>query len=155
MKVDLSPSNDIEFRSLQVRAVTAESKLQQMQIEIDNLRSRVICTRKDQQAIQTRGKVRLVELLGDNYKLNKRKGFSQLWRDYKLHLKPIRSYRDTLERDYDAGIKFIERWMPNDTTLLLEASKCLLCDDELGTIEVDGSLICKECNDLMSDSITG
>lgn len=145
MQQALQLSTSTEVRSLQESLRLAEK-------QIESLKKRVICTRKDQEALRVKGKVRITELLGDpesiNFKANKLRGFSMLWKEYRQHFKPIRSYRDTLEKDYDAGIRFIEEWIPS-ACQAISLSCCPLCHQKPGTIELEGLKICSGCSQIM------
>ncbi|KGE20678.1 ORF6C domain-containing protein [Paenibacillus wynnii] len=105
-------------KQLQIRVAQAEEENARLIKENNSLKKRVICRRKEQDALQLRGKVRLQELLGlavtDNFKLHKRRAFSLLWSDYRNRF-GVRSYRDTLEINYDEGIRFIGEWKPKNS----------------------------------------
>lgn len=135
-------------------AQAAAKELALYKAEVERLRNRVICTKKDQDAIQRRGKVRMVELLGapesEGYKYNRRRAFSMFWRGYKRNF-GIKSYRDTLEKDYDSAIRFIDHWQPDNPELLQPPKMCLLCEEEPGELEVDDGKICYTCAQIMGE----
>ncbi|WP_208914883.1 ORF6C domain-containing protein [Paenibacillus uliginis] len=137
----------VEVQSLQERLSLYEK-------QIEALKKRVICTRKDQEALRVRGRARMIELLGDpdseNFKANKRRGFSMLWSEYRQWFKPIRSYRDTLEKDYDAGIKFIEEWIPS-VQQAISLSCCPLCQQQPGMTEIDDLKLCRSCAKIINE----
>lgn len=120
MQTQLLTSAEIE--ALRERAMKAEEMLVRSQDEISKLQLRVICTQKDQNKLQAKGKSHIGKWAAlaeeSGLTVNRRRAINRMWGDYKKHFDLSRSYRDTPEFRFEEGLHWIDNWsMP---TYLLE-----------------------------------
>jgi hypothetical protein len=102
--------------------------IQQKDKQIELLQNRVICTRNLQDNLQSKGKSHVGKwsmLASESgYTVNRRRAVTRMWGDYKKHFGGLRSYRDTLEINYETALHWIDAWtLP---TYLMEQPPLLL-----------------------------
>lgn len=88
--------------------------IQQKDKQIELLQNRVICTQKDQNKLQAKGKAHVGKwvVLAEESGLtvNRRRAITRMWGEYKKRFGLSRSYRDTPEFRFEEGLHWIDSW---------------------------------------------
>ena len=92
-----------------------DKKLEEVSNKINNIENTMTIDYGKQEVIQRIAKERIVYILGGKesnaYKELSKKVFSKLWKDYKKYFH-VPSYKDTLKKDFDKAVEYIEQWKP-------------------------------------------
>lgn len=84
--------------------------------EVEGLKNNTTINYGQQQVINKTAKKRVVDVLGGKYtkayKELSGKVFASFWNDYRKVMQAA-TYRDTLVKDYEKALKYIEGWKPN------------------------------------------
>ncbi|WP_342409777.1 ORF6C domain-containing protein [Paenibacillus sp. FSL R10-2778] len=117
-----------EIEALVERVAKAEEEKVLYQKDNEKLRLRVICTQKDQNKLQAKGKAHIGKwaILAEESGLvvNLRRSITRMWSEYKKYFGLPRSYRDTPEHRFEEALHWIDAWtLP---TYLMEQPQCQL-----------------------------
>lgn len=111
-QLQLLTSDEIEM--LVERVFKAEEEKDRLQKDNENLRFRIICTQKDQNKIQAKGKSHIGKwgVLAEESGLavNLRRAITRMWGEYKKYFGLSRSYRDTPEHRFEEALHWIDSW---------------------------------------------
>ena len=107
----------IEQLKLQNEAILdVDKKVDVVIEEVEGLKNNTTINYGQQQVINKTAKKRVVDVLGGKYtkayKELSGKVFASFWNDYRKVMQAA-TYRDTLVKDYEKALKYIEGWKPN------------------------------------------
>lgn len=131
---------------------------QEQQTQIGELLKKVICSSKKQKELQTFGKTRVAELLGNKgtsqYMAHARSTINTLWIDYR-HFFKVRSYRDTPEAHFDSGVDYINNWHYLKRVGLPEPHTCLICEQPAEIETEPNCFLCNSCDSTLNGMVAG
>lgn len=130
MQTQLQLLTSDEIETLIERVAIAEEEKVRYQEANEKLRLRIICTQKDQNKLQAKGKSHIGKwaVLAEESGLtvNRRRATTRLWGEYKKRFGLSRSYRDTPEFRFEEALHWIDAWsLP---TYLMEPTNTPLLD---------------------------
>ncbi|MBW4083570.1 ORF6C domain-containing protein [Paenibacillus sp. S150] len=114
MQTQLQLLTSDEIETLVEKASRAEEEKERLQRENEQLRFRIICTQKDQNKIQAKGKSHIgkwaILAKESGLTVNLRRAVTRMWGEYKKHFGLSRSYRDTPEHRFEEALHWIDAW---------------------------------------------
>lgn len=113
-------------------------------------RMRIPCSRQERKNIKTRGKAKVIAIIGDPeslaYQNGYRVAFRVLWSDFKGAFQ-LKSVDETKEHQYIPAIHWIDEWQPPAQLKGPGPAFCYLCGNNPGEIKADDVLICNDCSE--------